>query len=125
MPCGGAAGGCRRVITLHGYWRSTASYRVRIALGLKDLDYRQVTHDLRAGEQRASDFTALSPQGLVPALCDNGEALTQSLAIIEWLDERWPGAPLLPADPLGRARVRMLADMIACDVHPVNNLRVL
>ena len=76
------------MITLHGYWRSTASYRVRIALGLKGLDYAQATHDLRTGAQRQADFVALSPQGLVPALDADGTVLTQSLAIIEWLDEQ-------------------------------------
>jgi maleylpyruvate isomerase len=113
------------MITLHGYWRSTASYRVRIALGLKGLDYRQVTHDLRAGEQREESFRALSPQGLVPTLEAVGTVLTQSLAIIEWLDDRWPEPPLLPSDPTGRAIVRSMAQIVACDIHPLNNLRVL
>ena len=113
------------MITLHGYWRSTASYRVRIALGLKGLDYRHATHDLRTGAQRDADFVALSPQGLVPALECDGTVLTQSLAIIEWLDERWPSAPLLPADPDGRAVVRAMAQVVASDIHPLNNLRVL
>jgi maleylpyruvate isomerase len=113
------------VITLHGYWRSTASYRVRIALGLKGLDYRQVTHDLRTGAQREENFVALSPQGLVPAIEADGAVLTQSLAIIEWLDERWPDHRLLPGDPTGRAIVRSMAQIVACDIHPLNNLRVL
>ncbi len=113
------------MIALHGYWRSTASYRVRIALGLKGLDYRQVTHDLRAGEQHDQSFVALAPQGLVPALEADGAAFTQSLAIIEWLDEQWRDPPLLPADPAGRAVARSMAQLIACDIHPLNNLRVL
>ena len=112
------------MITLHGYWRSTASYRVRIALGLKGLDYRQVAHDLRLGAQREQAFVALSPQGFVPAIEADGAVLTQSLAIIEWLDERWPEPPLLPSDPLGRAIVRSMAQIVACDIHPLNNLRV-
>ena len=113
------------MITLHSYWRSTASYRVRIALGLKGLDYAQVTHDLRAGEQRAAGFMALAPQGLVPALETDGAVLTQSLAIIEWLDETFPAPALLPADREGRAVVRAMAQVVACDIHPLNNLRVL
>ena len=113
------------MITLHGYWRSTASYRVRIALGLKGLDYAQANHDLRRGAQHAADFAALSPQGLVPALDTDGTVLTQSLAIIEWLDEQWPTPPLLPGDPIGRAIVRAMAQIVACDIHPLNNLRVL
>lgn len=113
------------MIALHGYWRSTASYRVRIALGLKGLDYRQVTHDLRTGTHRRKSFAALSPQGLVPAVEADGSTLTQSLAIIEWLDEQWPEPPLLPDDPIGRATARAMAQLITCDIHPLNNLRVL
>lgn len=113
------------MIRLHGYWRSTASYRVRIALALKGLDYAQAAHDLRMGEQREAAFVALSPQGLVPALESDGAILTQSLAIIEWLDEQWPTPPLLPSDPIGRATVRAMAQIVACDIHPLNNLRVL
>jgi maleylpyruvate isomerase len=123
MPGGRASGG-GAMITLHGYWRSTASYRVRIALGLKGRDYEQATHDLRTGAQHAADFLALSPQGLVPALDADGTVLTQSLAIVEWLDELWPTPPLLPADPLGRAIVRSMSQIVACDIHPLNNLRV-
>jgi maleylpyruvate isomerase len=113
------------MITMHGYWRSTASYRVRIALGLKNIEYAQVTHDLRTGAQHRADFVALSPQGLVPALDVDGTVLTQSLAIIEWLDEQFPMPPLLPGDPVGRVAVRAMAQIVACDIHPLNNLRVL
>ncbi len=111
---------------LHGYFRSSASWRVRIALNLKGLRAEQVSHHLRRGEQRAPDYLALNPQGLVPALrLDDGTVLTQSLAIIEWLEERHPEPALLPADPLRRARVRAFAQAISCDIHPVQNLRVL
>jgi maleylpyruvate isomerase len=112
------------MITLHGYWRSSASYRVRIALGLKGLTYAQLMHDLRTGAQREADFLALAPQGLVPAIEVDGTVLTQSLAIIEWLDEQWPAHPLLPDDPIDRAAVRAMAQIVACDIHPLNNLRV-
>lgn len=111
---------------LHGYFRSSASWRVRIALGLKGLSAETVSHHLRKGEQRATDFLGLNPQGLVPALVlDNGEVLTQSLAIIEYLDETHPEPALLPKDPLRRAKVRAFAEAIACDLHPVQNLKVL
>lgn len=111
---------------LHGYWRSSAAYRVRIALNIKGLEYRQVTHDLRTGAQRADDYRALAPIGLVPALeAGDGQALTQSLAILEWLEEQYPDPPLLPANASARAAVRAMAFVIACDIHPVNNLRVL
>ena len=110
---------------LHGYWRSTASYRVRIALGLKGLAYHQQAHDLRQGAQRSDAYRALNAQGLVPALEIDGAVLTQSLAILEWLDEVHPAPPLLPATPGERATVRAMADLIACDIHPLNNLRVL
>ena len=111
---------------LHGYYRSTASWRVRIALNLKGMQIDHVAHHLRKGEQRAADYLKLNPQGFVPALSlDDGTTLTQSLAIIEWLDETHPQPPLLPADPLNRARVRAFAQAIACDTHPVQNLKVL
>lgn len=111
---------------LHGYFRSAAAYRVRIALNLKNLSVEHVHHHLRKGEQRAPAYLALNPQGLVPALeLDDGAVLTQSLAIIEWLDEMHPEPPLLPSDSLQRARVRAFAMAIACDVHPLQNLRVL
>ncbi|MGB3390177.1 MAG: maleylacetoacetate isomerase [Pseudaminobacter sp.] len=113
-------------IILHNYFRSSTSYRVRIALEMKGLDYSYVPHQLRHGEHLEPPYKAVNPQGLVPALIwRDGTLLVQSLAIIEFLDETVPNPPLLPADALGRARVRMLAQMIACDIHPVNNLRVL
>jgi len=111
---------------LHGYFRSGAAYRVRIALNLKGLPVEHSFRHLRKGEQRAPDYLALNPQGLVPTLeLDDGTMLTQSLAIIEWLNETYPTTPLLPSDPLQRARVRAFALAIACDIHPVQNLRVI
>ncbi|WP_254026322.1 maleylacetoacetate isomerase [Mesorhizobium ventifaucium] len=111
---------------LHNYYRSSTSYRVRIALEMKGLTYQYVPHHLRHGEHLEPAYLSVNPQGLVPALIlGDGTLLTQSLAIIEFLDETRPEPPLLPQDALGRARVRMLAQMIACDIHPVNNLRVL
>ena len=111
---------------LHGYFRSAASWRVRIALALKGLTVEHVSHHLRRGEQRAPGFLQLNPQGLVPALeLDDGAVLTQSLAIIEWLDETHPQPPLMPADALGRARVRAFALVLAADTHPLQNLKVL
>ena len=111
---------------LHGYFRSSASYRVRIALNLKGLSPEHLPHHLRKGEQRAPGYLAINPQGLVPTLeDDSGTVLTQSLAIIEWLDETHPSPPLLPKDPLRRARVRAFAMALACDTHPVQNLKVL
>ncbi|MER9021282.1 maleylacetoacetate isomerase [Mesorhizobium sp. M0815] len=113
-------------IVLHNYYRSSTSYRVRIALEMKGLAYEYVPHHLRHGEHLEPAYLAVNPQGLVPALIlGDGTLLTQSLAIIEYLDETTPEPPLLPKDAPGRARVRMLAQMIACDIHPVNNLRVL
>jgi maleylacetoacetate isomerase len=113
-------------LTLHGYFRSSAAWRVRIALALKGVTAAQAAHHLRKNEQLAADYLRLNPQGLVPALEVAGQGvLTQSLAIVEWLDETQPGPKLLPADPWGRARVRALAAIIACDVHPIQNLRVL
>jgi len=111
---------------LHGYFRSSASWRVRIALNLKGLTAEQVFHHLRRGEHRAPDYLALNPQGLLPALAtDDGAVLTQSLAICEYLDETCPEPPLLPAGALERARVRAVAQAIACDIHPVQNLKIL
>jgi maleylpyruvate isomerase len=111
---------------LHGYHRSAASWRVRIALGLKSVAVRQVPHHLRRGEQRVPGYLALNPQGLVPALeFDDGSVLTQSVAIVEWLDEAYPEPKLLPADPIRRARVRAFALVLAADTHPLQNLGVL
>ena len=110
---------------LHGYFRSSASYRVRIALNLKGLSAQHLPHHLRKGEQRAPDYLRLNPQGLVPTLEDSGAVLTQSLAIIEWLEDTHPEPPLLPKDPLRRARVRAFAQVLGCDTHPVQNLKVL
>jgi maleylpyruvate isomerase len=110
---------------LHGYFRSSASYRVRIALNLKGLSAEHLSHHLRKGEQCAPAYLAINPQGLVPTLEDRGTILTQSLAIIEWLDEIHPTPPLLPKDPLRRAKVRAFAMVLACDTHPVQNLKVL
>ena len=115
------------MIRLYTYFRSSAAYRVRIALNLKGIDYQAVpVHLVRnGGEHRSAEYLALNPQGLVPALAVDGQMLTQSLAIMEYLDETHPDPALLPADPLGRARVRAIAQAIACDIHPINNLRVL
>lgn len=112
---------------LYTYWRSTAAYRVRIALGLKRCDVEQVPVHLTrgGGEQHAPDYVALNPTRSVPTLVtDDGTAITQSLAILEWLEERIPEPALLPRDPDARARIRSLALTIVADVHPINNLRV-
>jgi maleylacetoacetate isomerase len=110
---------------LYTYFRSSAAYRVRIALDLKRQKYDAVPVNLLNGEQRGSEYIALDPQGLVPALADEAGLHVQSLAIIEYLDERYPEPPLLPEAPAERARVRALALAIACDIHPLNNLRVM
>jgi maleylacetoacetate isomerase len=112
---------------LYTFFRSSASYRVRIALNLKGLEYEQAAIHLRrgGGEQLSPGYKAINPQALVPALQDNGKILTQSLAIIEYLDETYPHPPLLPSDPAERALVRSMAMIIACEIHPIQNLRVL
>ena len=110
---------------LYSYFRSSASFRVRIALGLKSLDYDYVPVQIAKGEQFQPAFDALAPAHLVPLLRDGDALLSQSLAIIEYLDETHPEPPLLPGDPVGRARVRALALDIACEIHPLDNLRVL
>jgi maleylpyruvate isomerase len=111
---------------LHNYWRSGTSYRTRIALNLKGLHYEQRAVDLRAGAQNEAGYKALNPQMLVPTLeTDDGTLLTQSPAILEWLEERFPQPPLLPEGADERATVRAMAALIGCDVHPLNNLRVL
>jgi maleylpyruvate isomerase len=112
-------------LILHGYWRSGTSYRTRIALNIKGVAYEQVPVDLRAGVQRSETFRALNPQGLVPALETADGVLTQSSAILEWLEETYPEPPLLPQAPGERAVVRAMAMAVACDIHPLNNLRVL
>ena len=110
---------------LYDYWRSSASYRVRIALNLKAIAYDRVPVDLVAAAHRSAEHLAVNPQGLVPALKIDGNILTQSLAIVEYLDETRPEPALLPGDPLARAYVRRLALAVACDIHPVSNLGVL
>jgi len=110
---------------LHSYWRSGTSYRTRIALNLKGLSYEQAGVDLRTGAQKRDAFLTLNPQGMVPALEADGAVLTQSPAILEWLEETHPEPPLLPTDAVARAQVRAMAALVACDIHPLNNLRVL
>jgi maleylacetoacetate isomerase len=110
---------------LHDFWRSSAAYRVRIALHLKGLSFTQASHSLLQGEHRTTEFLSINPQGLIPALQSGGDIVTQSLAIIEYLDETHPEQPLLPAGPADRATVRAMALSVACDIHPLNNLRVL
>ena len=113
------------MLTLHTYFRSSAAFRVRIALNLKGLAWTPQTVWLPDDEHKGDDYRALNPQALVPTLIDAGRHLNQSLAIIEYLDETKPGPKLLPGDPAGRARVRALSQLVACEIHPVNNLRVL
>jgi maleylacetoacetate isomerase len=115
----------RFTMKLFGFFRSSAAFRVRIALNLKGLAHDDGFIHLRRGDQRTADFLAVNPQGLVPALEIDGETLIQSLPIIEYLDETHPEPPFLPQDAAGRARVRALAAIVACDIHPINNLRVL
>lgn len=111
---------------LYTFFRSSAAYRVRIALNLKGLAYAPACISLPKGEQRGADYLKANPQGLLPALeLDDGELLTQSLAIVEYLDEMHPAPALLPSDPLAKARARAMAQVIGCDIHPLNNLRIL
>lgn len=121
------AQGCEDRIILYTYWRSSAAYRVRIGLNLKGLPWEpRWVHLVRdGGEQRHASYRALNPQQLVPTLLHGGEVLTQSMAILEYLDDTFPDSPLLPGDAVGRARVRALAQLVACDIHPINNLRVM
>ncbi|HEU0098319.1 MAG TPA: maleylacetoacetate isomerase [Allosphingosinicella sp.] len=110
---------------LFDYFRSSACYRVRIALNLKGVDYEAVPVDLVEGGQKGAEYRAVNPQGLIPALEIDGQVLTQSLAIIDYLDRTRPGPALVPAEPADAAHVRALALVVACDIHPLNNLRVL
>ncbi len=111
--------------TLYSYWRSSAAYRVRLALACKGLDFDTKAIDLRHGGQTSIGYKVLNPQGLVPFLIDGDAGMNQSLAILEYLDEVYPEPPLLPADPVARAHARAAAQIVACDIHPINNLRVL
>jgi len=110
---------------LYTFFRSSAAFRVRIALNLKGLQYESLPKAFARNEHRAPDYLALNPQGLIPALAIDGVVLSQSLAIIEYLNDRHPAPPLLPEDAIDRARVRSMAMAIACEIHPLNNLRVL
>ncbi len=110
---------------LYGYWRSSAAYRVRIGLNVKGLEVEEEFIHLQRLDQRGEDYLALNPQGLVPTLIDGDVCLSQSLAILEYLDDLYPEPALLPSDPAGRARVRQLAQVVACDIHPIDNLKVL
>lgn len=113
------------MLQLFGYWRSSASFRVRIVLQLKGLSYEQHPINLRQGEQCEKGYRRVNPQGLVPFLVDGDVQLGQSVAIMEYLDEAYPAYSLMPSAPEARARVRQIVNMIACDTHPLNNLRVL
>ncbi len=115
------------MLKLFGYWRSTAAYRVRIALNLKQVSYENISVHLvkDGGEQHKPEYRALNPQGLVPLLVDGDLKLNQSMAILEYIEEKYPSPALLPEEPGKRAEVRALCQTIACDIHPLNNLRVL
>lgn len=110
---------------LYNFFRSSAAFRARIALNLKGVAYETISKAFAKNEHRAADYLALNPQGLIPALAIDGSVISQSLAIIEYLNDRYPEPPFLPADALARAHVRSMALAIACDIHPLNNLRVL
>jgi len=112
-------------LVLHGYFRSGTSYRTRLALNWKGVPYEYVGVNLVEGEQHSDAYKAKNPQGLVPALEVDGEILTQSVAILEWIEETFPDRPLLPSDPIKRAKVRAFAAAIGCDIHPLQNLRIL
>jgi maleylpyruvate isomerase len=112
-------------VKLYNFYRSGTSHRVRIALNLKGLPYDYAAVDLRREQHCAAEFKAINPQGLVPALVHEDQVLIQSPAIIEWLEERYPAPALLPGDPEARARVRAMAAIVGCDIHPLNNRRVL
>jgi len=112
-------------VKVHGFFRSGSSHRLRIALNLKGLTYEYIAVNLRSEEHLSPRYKAHNPQGFVPTLEADGQVLIQSPAIIEWLEERYPTPALLPADSLGRARVRALAAIVGCDIHPVNNRRIL
>lgn len=112
-------------LTLHSAWRASAPYRVRIGLALKGVAYEYAALDLLAGDQRGAAYRVVNPQGLAPALdLGDGQILTQSLAILEWLDETRPTPPIMPRSALDRATVRAMANIVACDIHPLNNTRV-
>ncbi len=114
------------MLLLYGFYRSSAAYRMRIALNLKGLDYRKISIHLRDGAQFSADYSRINPQHQVPTLeTEEGDLLVQSPAIFEWLEESYPEPPLLPPDPLGRQRVRAMAAVPGCDIHPIGNLRVL
>ena len=115
------------MIKLYGYWRSTAAYRVRLALNIKQVSYSQQSVHLvkEGGEQFKPEYQSINPQGLVPTLVDDGVAVGQSLAILEYLEEKYPQRPILPTTLTERAVVRQLCQIIACDLHPLNNLRIL
>ncbi len=115
----------RPTIRLHDYWRSSAAYRVRIALNLKGLAYEAVQVNLLTAEHKSEAYRALDPQGMLPTLEIDGQALIQSLAIIDYLDRRFPEPPLLPADPAARSGAMAKALIVACDIHPPNNLRMM
>ena len=110
---------------LYSFFRSSAAYRVRIALNVKGVAYETISVDLPGAEHRTAEFRAVNPQATIPTLDDDGTVLWQSLAIIEYLDARFPSPRLIPAEPVARARVQALAQLIACEIHPLNNLRVL